>query len=563
MKTMSIIKKMATIGAALAMVTAVAAPTLGGVQLANTSVTASAAVEYNLQAYKLFTANAEKTEYSYADVSEGVITTAIAETGILTTDNPSATDCAAALAGANATQIEAFAKAIANSTLPENGLAVSVGDNGNATIDGAEANAYYIITGTMTNDTASAKTMGMLIQADAEGNATTTMNVKADLPTSEKKVYEDSTGTWQDVADAESQQEVKFRLYAELPSNYDKYDSYFLKFNDTLDQPGFVKDESFTNVTFYKISADGTETEITVDENNLVETATAESADGNSITHGWMINNVKNIEGVEAGDKIVVEYTAKLSEDATPTPTTGNDNAVTVEYPKNPNHKYDTDGDGTTDETPDKPDTPKGETPKDEVRVLTYGVDLDKYNEETNDKLEGAKFSIQRENGDYATIVDGKITGWTATYDEATCTVTTDADGAADILGLDEGTYTITEQVAPDGFVKPTESIELKVVRTFVDDVDNIDFANNKETNPLATLTFNDSEKTLRGTENSVAKDTGVGLIEIANTPEKEAIDLPSTGGIGTKIFTIGGAALVAGAGITLIAKKRMKKEEE
>lgn len=37
---------------------------------------------------------------------------------------------------------------------------------------------------------------------------------------------------------------------------------------------------------------------------------------------------------------------------------------------------------------------------------------------------------------------------------------------------------------------------------------------------------------------------------------------LPETGGIGTKIFFTAGGIMVAGAGITLVTKKRMKKEE-
>ena len=37
---------------------------------------------------------------------------------------------------------------------------------------------------------------------------------------------------------------------------------------------------------------------------------------------------------------------------------------------------------------------------------------------------------------------------------------------------------------------------------------------------------------------------------------------LPSTGGIGTTIFYVVGGVLVAGAGILLITKKRMKKEQ-
>ena len=38
---------------------------------------------------------------------------------------------------------------------------------------------------------------------------------------------------------------------------------------------------------------------------------------------------------------------------------------------------------------------------------------------------------------------------------------------------------------------------------------------------------------------------------------------LPSTGGIGTTMFYVGGGVLVAGAGVILITKKRAKKDAE
>ena len=52
---------------------------------------------------------------------------------------------------------------------------------------------------------------------------------------------------------------------------------------------------------------------------------------------------------------------------------------------------------------------------------------------------------------------------------------------------------------------------------------------------------------------------SGYGTVKIVN---KKGSELPSTGGIGTKIFYLGGGCMVAVAGIFLITKKRMGKEE-
>ncbi len=68
------------------------------------------------------------------------------------------------------------------------------------------------------------------------GDATT--SVKSDVPSSEKKVKDinDSTDTetteWQDAADWDIGDEVPFKIEGKLPSNYDKYTKYTLKFHD-------------------------------------------------------------------------------------------------------------------------------------------------------------------------------------------------------------------------------------------------------------------------------------------------------------------------------------------
>ena len=46
------------------------------------------------------------------------------------------------------------------------------------------------------------------------------------------------------------------------------------------------------------------------------------------------------------------------------------------------------------------------------------------------------------------------------------------------------------------------------------------------------------------------------------NIVNKQGIELPSTGGIGTTIFYVIGGIMVAGAAIALITKKRMGSEK-
>ena len=58
------------------------------------------------------------------------------------------------------------------------------------------------------------------------------------------------------------------------------------------------------------------------------------------------------------------------------------------------------------------------------------------------------------------------------------------------------------------------------------------------------------------------AGDTNTGIVATKITNQKGS-SLPSTGGIGTTMFYVGGGVLVAGAGVLLITKKRAKKDAE
>lgn len=52
--------------------------------------------------------------------------------------------------------------------------------------------------------------------------------------------------------------------------------------------------------------------------------------------------------------------------------------------------------------------------------------------------------------------------------------------------------------------------------------------------------------------------------ITVRNTPtdEEKEFKLPSTGGIGTTLFYVIGGVMVVGAGVILITRKRVKKED-
>ena len=175
----------------------------------------------------------------------------------------------------------------------------------------------------------------------------------------------------------------------------------------------------------------------------------------------------------------------------------------------------------------------------------TGSIDITKTEEATTNKLNGAKFVVYRINSDnakeYATIADGHVTGtWTVYTDEEFKALTsydgmtietagTGADnkplGIATVAGLKEGTYYFKEVVAPDGFSINTTDVAATL-----------------------TATKDNAGKITAVTGNTGMTDTRLG-------------QLPSTGGIGTTIFTIGGCAImIIAAGLYFSLRRRTAK---
>ncbi len=130
------------------------------------------------------------------------------------------------------------------------------------------------------------------------------------------------------------------------------------------------------------------------------------------------------------------------------------------------------------------------------------------------------------------------------------------AEGYISFNGLDAGTYTLTETAAPAGYVKDSTSYTVVITPTYDGDV-----------LQSYTVTVNDSESSYTITNMSdtdatveTTVDNSSMTFPFVNTKGSE---LPSTGGMGTKIlYTIGGLMVAAG-GVFLAAKKRMNTIQE
>lgn len=210
------------------------------------------------------------------------------------------------------------------------------------------------------------------------------------------------------------------------------------------------------------------------------------------------------LDSIKTSTDIVVTYNAVLNEKAVVS-TDDNPNGTKLEYGDENNTKV---------------------TPPDETKTYTFKVDVVKTDDEKK-VLDGARFKLYdaKTGGNEIALVkvsDGVYR--LAKAGENGVGYITTVNGQLEIKGFDANTnYYLEETKAPDGYHKLGERVEIAV----------------KEANLEATV------------ENGVYKDGGVW---VKNIPGKE---LPSTGGMGTALFYIGGGVLVVGAAALFVLKKR------
>lgn len=332
-------------------------------------------------------------------------------------------------------------------------------------------------------------------------------NVKADVPSVEKKVKDtnDTTGEttgWQDSADYDIGDDVPFQLTATLANNIESYKTYSLKFNDTLSE-GL----DYNNDAVIKLG-----------DKDVTDRFTP-SYDATAKTLTFTCDDILAF-GAKNSDKIVVEYTAKLNENAV-IGAAGNPNTVYLDFSNNPNNG----GEGD-----------RGNTPEDKVIVFTYKLTVNKVDKE-NKPLTGAEFSLFKK-----VKVDGKDE---LELVEVKKILSTNAEGTVfGFTGLDDGTYVLRETKTPDGY----NSIE---DQTFTISAEHDE---NSDDPKLTALTGDVASGSI--IDLGVMLENGELSTDVVNN--KGSV-LPSTGGAGRVAIYVIGAILVLGGGIVLVTKKRVR----
>ena len=423
-----------------------------------------------------------------------------------------------------------------------------------------DSDGYYVIIETgATGGNDYARTSYILTQYDASKGAEIT--VKSAAPTVDKQVYDNddkaATGDnngWGESADHAINESFQMKLIATIPADEDfaAYKAYKVAFHDTYNK----------GITFEKIAS------VTVAGKTTVNKGEANTdyqlvSDEDSRTLDITINNI--VPAITAAnkklgtDEITVEviYNVHLNEDAATVNASASDlstsydnvNGVYLEYSNNPNWN----GSGTAAPGEDTPggDESTGKTPNDYVWVFTYESNNKKV-DDANKPLTGAKFQIKngdtviklvdKGNGEYV-VADQSLevsTSEGASPKIVDTMVSTGTDAKFNIKGLDAGTYTLVETAAPQGYKVAADTVfHISATHSEGKTENNVD-------TELADVTLA----------------TGEGNSLNHTIVDSSSSKLPSTGGMGTTLFVLGGGCMAGLAGIYLISKKRAKDAE-
>lgn len=413
--------------------------------------------------------------------------------------------------------------------------------NTTLTINGLNDGYYVIVDSSAGTD--EALTLGLL-QVGSKDNLT--VDTKRVVPTVTKTAKDSKTNDiYDDVIDCYIGETVHFKVEVNVP-DLSNYTDYYLEIVDTLgtdfDMPASV------NLSRTNSNGNGNEGFTADSQNSSLEIDAA----NNKII-------VKFENAIEySKKKIYLEYDAVLNKKATTGESAFSEtdktqtNEVFVKYLKDPNNTWKADSANNSVDTVD--DTLLSSTTPAVVKVLTYQLEVLKYRTGEEDvKLKDAEFKLKDSNDNNAKYVkkvdenDGKYEiEWTNDKEQASTFTTAEGTGLLTIYGLDAGTYWLEETKAPDGYNILTDPVKVEII-PIIDTVGD----------PLTALAgkVNDSESGVTG-------DTELGKVQI-KIANSQGATLPSTGGIGTKIFYVLGGTLVIGSGAALVIKKRMGKDEE
>ena len=382
------------------------------------------------------------------------------------------------------------------------------------------------------------------ILQDVDGTNPVNVKLKSEYPTLDKKVTTPG-GTQAPAGTVKPGDTVTYTITSKVPdvSGYTKGYKFVIK--DTLSN-GLTFNASSVNVKINEKTLDATNYELKTGEAVAPNTFTLEL---NNMTTGTDPNKqTPNLTLYPTGAAITLTYTATVNEKAV-TGIDPNTNQAKVEYSNKPGEE----GTGESEEVVAKVYTFEFGIYKFSLKNDTAAAD----DEKNRNPLANAQFKLyaDAEHTSEIKLVEesGKVYRQAKdTTETAVDYIETDATGKVTIKGLKEGTYYLAETKAPAGFNKLVGDIKVEIGNLVYDTTD------------TTKLNSYDVTYTMPGATSSSIKVTVPTEANRAEIPvlNKAGSTLPSTGGMGTVVFTIAGAAIIGLMLVSSLVSKKRKRSE-
>ena len=402
------------------------------------------------------------------------------------------------------------------------------GEGAKATASDLELGFYIIIETGTTSSSASVSSRSMLVPLPyVDGNAWNfdlKITPKDEPVNVDKSIIED--GEKENVSTNNVGDVLDYQVEADIPHYDASTDLASVKYIITdslskgLDFAALLSDVAENKkevvITVDDLNSKSEPVRLVEGEDYTISYSASENGENKVMTINFVYSKIINYYSLQ------LNYSVRINKDAV-IGVAGNPNQVDLEYTNN-NKTWET------------------SKPGDETKSFVFGLKINKVDSAVDKQaLQGAEFQLLKDGTPIATYTFGE-NGDRVLNSNGGLTAVTNENGVAYLLGIDEGTYTLKETKAPNGYILPEEGLELVI--TDADEKGNVD--------GKATYTLN-------GKELTVFEDIADGSVATTTIENNKGFNLPRTGGAGTWMFAVGGILIMAGMATAFV--KLRKKE--
>ena len=448
-------------------------------------------------------------------------------------------------------------------TLPSDRITSKPATQNTATLENLEPGYYLLLTSTTSTSGQIYTPLSAFVKMDGEkrvvyagasdtalpehDGAYTVSAKSAGGPTIDKKTNAtkgaDKTPEWKKTAAASVGDTVRFYVKVNIPK-YTDGTTLNLTVNDTLTNLKYQPN----SVRVYSEEPQLSNTKVTTDDSKIIsnvikntdiaEKYTVDDSTGTGtqklkfeLDYATIMNDATNARSV------YIYYEATVQPEAVKNKTNEGTNVASLTY-----------ANASTSHSTHKTDDVT-------TKVYTYYLQLNKKKDNSSEPLTGAKFSIYTEENGKTPLEFVEVTENGTNYyrpaAEGESNTVTEIEADFLIRGLDANTYYLQEVKTPHGYCAPAGRFKIILTSKFNNDGTH---AGRLEFNDSSMTAINDADKNLilaPSVNSETPYQFSAGLKNVS-TP-----NLPTTGGTGTVLLSIGGVVLMAAGAYLLFFRKK------